>query len=56
MDWGAKVELAEKIWREYFDAVGMILGVAQQLGVHRGMVTVKCNAVSTTVRVPFRIL
>ncbi len=38
MDWGAKVELFEKIRREYFEGVGTILGVAQKLGVHRRMV------------------
>jgi transposase len=38
LDWGAKVELYEKIRREYFEGVGTILGVAQKLGVHRRMV------------------
>jgi transposase len=38
LDWGAKVELFEKIRREYFEGVGTILGVAQKLGVHRRMV------------------
>ena len=35
MDWRAKVELFEKIRREYFEGVGTILGVAKKLGVHR---------------------
>ena len=35
MDWRAKVELFEKIRREYFEGVGTILGVARKLGVHR---------------------
>lgn len=35
MDWRAKVELYEKIRREYFEGVGTILGVAKKLGVHR---------------------
>ena len=38
MDWRAKVELFEKIRREYFDGVGTILGVAKKLGVHRRLV------------------
>ena len=38
MDWRAKVELYEKIRREYFEGVGTILGVARKLGVHRRMV------------------
>jgi len=38
LDWGAKVELFEKIRREYFEGVGTILGVAEKLGVHRRMV------------------
>ena len=38
MDWRAKVELFEKIRREYFEGVGTILGVAKKLGVHRRMV------------------
>ena len=38
MDWRAKVELFEKIRREYFEGVGTILGVARKLGVHRRMV------------------
>ena len=38
MDWKAKVELFEKIRREYAEGVGTILGVAKKLGVHRRMV------------------
>ena len=38
MDWKAKVELFERIRREYFEGVGTILGVARKLGVHRRMV------------------
>ncbi len=38
MDWRAKVELFEKIRREYFEGDGTILGVAKKLGVHRRMV------------------
>ena len=38
MDWRAKVELYEKIRREYDQGVGTILGVAKKLGVHRRMV------------------
>ena len=38
MDWRAKVELFEKIRREYEEGVGTIQGVAQKLGVHRRMV------------------
>jgi transposase len=38
LDGGAKVELYEKIRREYCEGVGTILGVAQKLGVHRRMV------------------
>ena len=37
MDWRAKVELYEKIRRE-FESGGTILGVAKKLGVHRRMV------------------
>jgi len=37
LDWRAKVELYEKIRREFED-VGTILGVAKKLGVHRRMV------------------
>jgi len=35
LDWRAKVELFEKIRREYENGVGTILGVARKLGVHR---------------------
>jgi transposase len=38
LDWRAKVELFEKIRREYSEGVGTILGVAKKLGVHRRMV------------------
>jgi transposase len=38
LDWKAKVELFEKIRREYFEGVGTVLGVAKKLGVHRRMV------------------
>jgi transposase len=38
LDWKAKVELFEKIRREYTEGVGTILGVAKKLGVHRRMV------------------
>lgn len=38
MDWRAKVELFEKIRREYEVGVGTIQGVARKLGVHRRMV------------------
>ena len=38
MDWRAKVELFEKIRREYEESVGTIQGVARKLGVHRRMV------------------
>lgn len=38
MDWEAKVELYEKIRREYHEGVGTILGVARKLGIHRRMV------------------
>ena len=38
MDWKGKVELFEKIRREYEEGVGTILGVARKLGVHRRMV------------------
>lgn len=38
MDWKAKVELFEKIRREYSEGVGTILGVAKKIGVHRRMV------------------
>ena len=38
MDWKAKVELFEKIRREYFEGVGTVLGVARKLGTHRRMV------------------
>ena len=37
MDWRAKVELYEKIRRE-FEGGGTISGVAKKLGVHRRMV------------------
>jgi transposase len=36
--WKAKVELFEKIRREYQEGVGTIQGVAKKLGVHRRMV------------------
>jgi transposase len=35
LDWRAKVELFEKIRREYFEGVGTISGVAKKVGVHR---------------------
>jgi transposase len=38
LDWRAKVELFEKIRREYEESVGTIQGVARKLGVHRRMV------------------
>jgi hypothetical protein len=38
LDWKAKVELFEKIRREYVEGVGTVLGVAKKLGVHRRMV------------------
>jgi transposase len=38
LDWKAKVELFEKIRREYFEGVGTVIGVAKKLGVHRRMV------------------
>jgi hypothetical protein len=38
LDWEAKVELYEKIRREYHEGVGTILGVARKLGIHRRMV------------------
>lgn len=38
MDWRTKVELYEKIRREYEFGVGTIQGVARKLGVHRRMV------------------
>lgn len=38
MDWRAKVELYEKIRREYEEGVGTISGVAKKLGIHRRMV------------------
>lgn len=38
MDWKARVELFEKIRREYEEGVGTIQGVARKPGVHRRMV------------------
>ena len=38
MDWRKKVELYEKIRREYEFGVGTIQGVARKLGVYRRMV------------------
>jgi hypothetical protein len=38
LDWKAKLELFEKIRREYVEGVGTVLGVAKKLGVHRRMV------------------
>ena len=38
MDWRSKVELFERIRREYEFGIGTIAGVAKKLGVHRRMV------------------
>jgi hypothetical protein len=38
MEWRAKVELFEKIRREYEFGIGTISGVAHKLGVHRRMI------------------
>jgi hypothetical protein len=38
LDWRAKVELYEQIRREYEFGVGLVIGVARKLGVHRRMV------------------
>ena len=38
MDWRAKVELFERIRREYEFGIGTIAGVAKKVGVHRRMV------------------
>jgi Mu transposase-like protein len=38
LDWRAKVELYERIRREYEFGIGTIAGVAKKLGVHRRMV------------------
>ena len=36
MDWRSKVELFERIRREYEFGIGTIAGVAKKLGVHQG--------------------
>jgi ActR/RegA family two-component response regulator len=38
LDWRSKVELFERIRREYEFGIGTIAGVAKKLGVHRRMV------------------
>ena len=52
MDWNAKVELFERLRREYEFGVGTVKGVAAKFGVHRRMV--RQAIASALPRVPSR--